>query len=84
MRSDLPLPFLSIGVALVTALVLAWVALSGPASPGAGGHPVVTPPPHSNPVVTPEVVSPRESVVGTTVMPPRALNAENPRDDLGA
>ncbi|WP_143027816.1 hypothetical protein [Lentzea albidocapillata] len=84
MRSDLPLPFLSVGVALVTALVLAWVALSGPASPGAGGHLVVTPPPHSNPVVTPEVVPPRESVVGTTVMPPRALNAENPRDDLGA
>ncbi|MGW6447841.1 hypothetical protein [Lentzea sp. NPDC055074] len=84
MRSGLPLPFLSLGVALLTAAALACVALSGPASPGAGGRLEVRPPPHSNPVVTPEVATPRESVVGTTVAPPRALNAENPRNDLGA
>jgi hypothetical protein len=92
----LPLPFLSLGVALVTTAVMAGVALTGPASPGAGGHVVVTPPPHSNPVVTP-----RGSVAATTVVPSGAMspgppavlrtdvssdapNAENPRSDLGA
>ncbi|GGM97837.1 hypothetical protein GCM10011609_39700 [Lentzea pudingi] len=84
MRSVLPLPFVSVGVALLTAGALTAVALGGPASPGAGGSLEVTPPPHSNPVVRPETVPPRESVVGTTVTPPAAQNAENPRGDLGA
>jgi hypothetical protein len=94
MRSGLPLPFLSFGVALVTAGVAVGVALTDPASPGAGGPAMVTPPPHSNPVVTP-----LDSVAATTVVPSRssgspavlptdvssdAPNAENPRSDLGA
>src|SRR5690349_21029432 len=105
-RSGLPLPFLSLGVALLTAGALAAIALSGPVSSGSapaptgpraviggeqppmefspgpsapaavrltptpsGGPAVVTPPPHSNPVVTPEAETPRESVAGTTAVP---------------
>jgi hypothetical protein len=119
-RSGLPLPSISVGVALLTVGVLAGVAMSagvvtvpgtgpGPAEgvgeepevaqlggdqppmeftpvpsavkvapsagQGVGSRVVVTPPPHSNPVVTPEVVEPRESVVGTTVVPSVSLPA---------
>jgi hypothetical protein len=65
----------------------------------AGSRVVVTPPPHSNPVVTPEG-EPRTSVIGTTVVPsvdlpsisPEPLTSapsssehvENPRSDVGA
>ncbi|KJK50153.1 hypothetical protein UK23_11580 [Lentzea aerocolonigenes] len=60
---------------------------------------VVTPPPHSNPVVTPERAEPSASVAGTTVVPsvslpalsseppssaPSTSNVENPRSDIGA
>lgn len=115
-RSGLPLPAISVGVALLTVGVLAGVAMStgvvtvpGPApvdgsaeepevaqlggdqppmeftpvpsavkvapTPGGGSRVVVTPPPHSNPVVTPEGVEPRVSVVGTTVVPSVSLPA---------
>jgi hypothetical protein len=77
-RSGLPLPFLSLGVALVTGALLTGVALSGPALPGADGRGVVTPPPHSNPVVTPEAGSPQESVAATTVAPSGAVSAVAP------
>jgi hypothetical protein len=77
-RSVLPLPFLSLGVALVTAGALTGVALTGLASPGAGGPGVVTPPPRSTPVVTPEAGSPRESVAATTVVPSGALSPVSP------
>ena len=137
----MPLPSISVGVALLTVGVLAGVAMStgamtgpgpgagpdgsAPAEPeiaqiggdqppmeftpvpsavkvaptrASGSRPVVTPPPHSNPVVTPEA-EPRASVVGTTVVPsvdlpsissqpltsaPSSANAENPRSDVGA
>ncbi|RAS60176.1 hypothetical protein C8D87_11271 [Lentzea atacamensis] len=113
-RSGLPLPSVSVGVALVTVGVLAGLAMStgvvtvpGPSDaapvepevaqiggdqppmeftpvPSAvrvapsgrpSGRPVVTSPPHSNPVVTPEVEreEPRVSVVGTTVVPSVSL-----------
>ncbi|NKE56207.1 hypothetical protein FXN61_04950 [Lentzea sp. PSKA42] len=139
MRSGLPLPSISLGVALVTLAVLAGVAVStgvvpvpgpsdaAPVEPevaNIGGdqppmeftpassvvkvspsrpsspRPVVIPPPHSNPVVTPEAAEPRISVAGTTVVPTVSLPTlssepapsapsssgptENPRSDLGA
>lgn len=40
-----------------------------------GGRVVVTPPPHSNPVVTPETAEPRASEVRTTVVPSVSLPA---------
>ncbi|MGW6937318.1 hypothetical protein ACWGE0_45220 [Lentzea sp. NPDC054927] len=114
MRSGLPLPSVSLGVALVTLGVLTGVVIGtgvvpvpGPSDAAPGepevaqvggdlppmeftpgpssvkvtpsrpsvGRVVVTPPPHSNPVVTPEGGEAREvgearvSVVGTTVVP---------------
>ena len=71
-----------------------------PSSRPSTGRPVVTPPPHSNPVVPPETAQPGASVVATTVMPSVSLPTlsseplpappsssaptENPRSDLGA
>ncbi|GLY52129.1 hypothetical protein Lesp01_57850 [Lentzea sp. NBRC 102530] len=62
MRSGLPLPFLSLGVALLTAAALAAAVLSDP--PGGG----ITPPPHSHPVVTPRTGTP---------VPPQTENPRN-------
>ncbi|MGW4212738.1 hypothetical protein ACWEIJ_32465 [Lentzea sp. NPDC004789] len=116
MRSRVPLPTVSLGVALVTVGVLAGVAMSAGVVPvplpGPGAEPdvaqeggdqppmefapdpvpatsssavrvvpgrasgvrvVVTPPPHSNPVVTPESAEPRASVVETTAVPSVSL-----------
>lgn len=42
-------------------------------APSSGGRVVVTPPPHSNPVVRPEVVEPSVSVAETTAVPSVSL-----------